>query len=437
MKKNKKTMLNKNILSEEEFLPVVQKYAHELLSQCMVVKEKDPGLKIFNKNFLGLLIANARILEDFLDDHGAKKNKTWFYFRELVAAARSFGQTGYLVAFIQKRYLGVNIELRSLKEFIQKTSEVQKSLVKALIYVLEKIEITSDKLGLRHSGSPPEFINEIDFSIKRGHLPVTLDKPNIKDDGKDIAKICSLYHNFFQEFRSMACLSGNIDCQDIKQFIPEIINEAYIRKLELEMHNIESFFDTYVNSRFKGDTDLRLVHLRNYISIPLHLLETARTWSHFYERHPKIYQELHKIIKNECILEYTMNWALCYCGKFVSYGKNLAEEILCDYTTEGTVELNIPQKMGFHLRPATLTAKVVNFYGSKVQMIVGSDKFDAASVLSITWAGGKIAREEIKKVTFVGDKRALKDLEILASVNYGEDSMGKDLPLPKELSYLR
>jgi hypothetical protein len=40
-------------------------------------------------------------------------------------------------------------------------------------------------------------------------------------------------------------------------------------------------------------------------------------------------------------------------------------------------------------------------------------------------------------VTFVGDKRALRDLEILASVNYGEDTMGKDQPLPKELSYLR
>ena len=145
----------------------------------MVVREKDPGLKIFNKKFLGLLIANTRILEDFLDDHGAKKNKTWFYFREIVAAARSFGQTGYLVAFIQKRYLGVNIELKSLKEFIQKTSEVQKSLVKALIYILEKIKITADNLGIRHSGSPPELLGEIDFSIKRGHLPVTLDKPNI------------------------------------------------------------------------------------------------------------------------------------------------------------------------------------------------------------------------------------------------------------------
>jgi hypothetical protein len=31
----------------------------------------------------------------------------------------------------------------------------------------------------------------------------------------------------------------------------------------------------------------------------------------------------------------------------------------------------------------------------------------------------------------------LRDIQILATVNYGEDTMGKDVPLPKELKYLR
>jgi hypothetical protein len=70
-------------------------------------------------------------------------------------------------------------------------------------------------------------------------------------------------------------------------------------------------------------------------------------------------------------------------------------------------------------------------------MIVGDSRFDASSVLDIQWAGGKIQKENIKKVTFVGDIRALSDLEVLADVNYGEDSMGKGVPLPKELEYLR
>jgi hypothetical protein len=84
-----------------------------------------------------------------------------------------------------------------------------------------------------------------------------------------------------------------------------------------------------------------------------------------------------------------------------------------------------------------MVAKVVQHYGGEVEMIVGDSRFDASSVLDIQWAGGKIQKENIKKVTFVGDIRALSDLEVLADVNYGEDSMGKGVPLPKELEYLR
>ncbi|MDX2501303.1 MAG: HPr family phosphocarrier protein, partial [Deltaproteobacteria bacterium] len=54
----------------------------------------------------------------------------------------------------------------------------------------------------------------------------------------------------------------------------------------------------------------------------------------------------------------------------------------------------------------------------------------------IQWAGGKIQKENLMEVVFEGDARTLKDLEILAGVNYGEDTMGKGVPLPVELKYL-
>ena len=58
-------------------------------------------------------------------------------------------------------------------------------------------------------------------------------------------------------------------------------------------------------------------------------------------------------------------------------------------------------------------------------------------MLDIQWAGGKIQKENYTEVIFEGDIRALNDIKILASVNYGEDTMGKGVPLPKELSYLK
>ena len=41
---------------------------------------------------------------------------------------------------------------------------------------------------------------------------------------------------------------------------------------------------------------------------------------------------------------------------------------------------------------------------------------------------GKIQKENILQVVFEGDTRALKDIEILAGVNYGEDTLGKGVP---------
>jgi hypothetical protein len=93
--------------------------------------------------------------------------------------------------------------------------------------------------------------------------------------------------------------------------------------------------------------------------------------------------------------------------------------------------------LGFHSRPSLLVAKIVQYYGGQVELCVGPDRFDASSVLDIQWAGGKIHKENVTEVIFEGDTRALVDIEILAGVNYGEDTMGKGVPLPKELKYLR
>ena len=50
---------------------------------------------------------------------------------------------------------------------------------------------------------------------------------------------------------------------------------------------------------------------------------------------------------------------------------------------------------------------------------------------------GAIDMEAEIRVTFVGDKRVLNDLQLLAECGYGEDNFGNNIPLPKELSYLR
>lgn len=50
---------------------------------------------------------------------------------------------------------------------------------------------------------------------------------------------------------------------------------------------------------------------------------------------------------------------------------------------------------------------------------------------------GKIDVDTELMVTFVGDKRVLADIKLLAESGYGEDKLGNNVPLPEKLAYLR
>ncbi len=58
-------------------------------------------------------------------------------------------------------------------------------------------------------------------------------------------------------------------------------------------------------------------------------------------------------------------------------------------------------------------------------------------ILTIFLASGKIDIHSDMKVTFIGDKRVLADLKILAENGYGEDKYGNNIMLPPKLPYLK
>ena len=168
---------------------------------------------------------------------------------------------------------------------------------------------------------------------------------------------------------------------------------------------------------------------------------------HFYERHlhniefkdvyKNVNEILNKLINPDILLDIAINYCLFYAWAFLSSGKKLTFEILDENINRSSIKVGIPQKRGFHTRPSLLIAKIVNHYGGQVKMLAGEGEFDASSVLDLQWAGGKIKKENIQQVIFKGDSRSLVDLKILANINYGEDLIGKSIPLPKELSYLK
>jgi phosphotransferase system HPr-like phosphotransfer protein len=367
----------------------------------------------------------------------------WYFYRELTAAVRHLSLGGYSQKHISNRL--IFYDLSDVDDFRDKGYATLDFLTNALINLAPVILEEAQRLGIP---IPDESFDPMDFP---GVSTSEILEYDIDDEDKDlqkknVVKIASDFLRISHKFDQLGFYEP-YDQEEIKAIVPAKINEVEIRRFEVLVHNLQSSFDTYVIHGGYRFGNRKLKQLRGSFSVVFHLFQMIGRLLHFYERHlleagyKNIYKQvqdrLAAIVNPEILIDHTINYGLYYACHFLSTGKDLAHEILNENIERSRIEVGIPLKLGFHSRPSLLVAKIVQHYGGQVEMVVNNDRFDASSVLDIQWAGGKIQKEDVDTVAFEGDVRALKDIEILASVNYGEDTMGKGVPLPKELKYLK
>jgi phosphotransferase system HPr-like phosphotransfer protein len=420
-------------------------FSFEYLKCILFVGQLKDTDYIFTKKLYSKLITTSHILEDFLDFHGAKKNKEWVLYRELSATVRHISLACYSQRHILNRFKFYTFEKKDYTTFRLEAMDtlkiLQESLLLAAPVILqeaERLNISIPQTGYNLSYFPGiSSVQQLDHNI---------DDFNAKDQQRtNLTRIASEFLEVVKDFEQFDFYE-RYDLNKITELIPERINEVTIRRYEMLIHNIQSSFDSYVVNSKSSPENLMLEQLRSHFSIVFHMLQVMGRLLHFYERHlhdvgfKDVYQNISNTLSNlidpDVLLDRAVNFCLFYAWKFLSSGKAVASKVLNENMETSTVEVGIPMDRGFHSRPSLLVAKIVQHYGGEVKMIVAGDVFDASSVLDIQWAGGKIKKEDIQTVQFSGDSRALGDLEVLAGVNYGEDRMGKGIPLPKELSYL-
>ncbi|WDP86130.1 MAG: HPr family phosphocarrier protein [Desulfobacter sp.] len=427
------------------FKEKVNIFSFEYLKCILFINGLESDDHIFTKKLYSKLITTSHILEDFLDFHGAKKNKDWVFYRELSATIRHLSLACYSQRHTLNRFKFYYFENSNHELFKQESMDtlkiIQDSIKLAVPVILDearRLDITTPETGYDLSYFPGISSTE--------HLAPNIDETMIKtDQRKNLTRIASEFLEVVNDFEQFSFYERH-DLKTIHTLIPETINEVTIRSYEMKIHNIQSSFDSYVVSNKVSSDTLILNQLRSHFSIVFHILQVMGRLLHFYERHlydigfKDVYKNvslsLSDLIDPDVLLDRAVNFCLFYAGKFLSSGKQVASRILNENMETSTVEVGIPKDRGFHSRPSLLVAKIVQHYGGEVKLLVGEDQFDASSVLDIQWAGGKIKKEELETVSFTGDSRALNDLVILAGVNYGEDHMGKGIPLPRELSYL-
>ena len=425
------------------FTEKVRLFSYDYLRCCNYVASFDVSRYVFTKKLYSRLISSSQLLEDFLDFHGAKNNKNWYFCREMTAAVRHLSLGCYSQKHISNRLISYGLD--DIEDFKSQGYAALDFLAGCLIKMAPVILEEALRLQIP---IPQESFEPVDFP---GIATSEMLDFDINDEApdqhkKEIVKIASELLSITANFEQLGFYEP-YDFTEILAIVPEKINEVEIRRFEMLVHNLQSSFDTYVIHGGYRYGDRKLKQLRGYISVVFHLLQMTGRLLHFYERHlheagykdtyKKVQERLAVLINPEILLDRTINYGLYYICHFLTSGKELAREILNENIERSSIRVKVPVKLGFHSRPSLLVAKIVQHFGGQVEMIVRGDRFDASSVLDIQWAGGKIQKENLSGVIFEGDTRALKDIEILAGVNYGEDTMGKGVPLPNELKYLR
>ncbi|WP_435547762.1 HPr family phosphocarrier protein [Desulfobacterium sp. N47] len=425
------------------FAKKVEIFSYDYLKCCSSLLAVEDPERFFVKKFILSFISSSQLLEDFLDYHGAKNNKNWYFYRELSAAVRHLSLACYSQTHILNRIAFYDLPV--LENFVDEGKATLAFLIETILKMAPEILEEASRLGIP---VPKETFGPVDFPsvATKDKFEYDIDDEN-KDLQKDsIVKIASEFLNIAGDLDHYSFYEP-YDISEIRSIVPSRINEVEIRHFEMLVHNLQSSFDTYVIHGGYQFGNRKLKQLRGFFSVVFHLLQIIGCLLHFYERHlhdagykslyKKSQEKLSSLIDPDTLLERTINYGLYFVCYFLTNGKDLAKEILNENIERSSIAVGIPVSLGFHSRPSLLVAKIVQHYGGQVELCLGSDRFDASNVLDIQWAGGKIQKENIKEAVFEGDVRALKDIKILAGVNYGEDTMGKGLPLPKELKYLR
>ena len=428
---------------ENSFEEKVRLFSQDYLKCCVYISDIDQPEDVFTQKLFSTLVSSSMLLEDFLDFHGAKNNKNWYLYRELSASVRHLSLAANFQKHISNRL--VFYDLEDIGDFPKEGESTLEFLTSALMKMAPVILKEARRLKIRFAET---LFSTADFpSVVTGEmLDYDIDDKDKDQQKKNIVKISSEFLNIATSFDQLKFYEP-YPHKEILAIVPSKVNEVEIRRYEMLVHNLQSSFDTYVihgGFRF-GNRELK--RLRGHFSVVFHLLQMVGRLLHFYERHlhaagykntyKKVQVRLSNLVNPKMLLDRTINYGLFYACHFLTIGIELAQQILNENIERATLKVGVPVKLGFHSRPCLLVAKIVQNYGGQVELCVGSDRFDASSVLDLQWAGGKIQKENLTEVIFEGDARTLKDIQILASVNYGEDTMGKGVPLPKELTYLK
>jgi len=509
-------------IADKDFQELIRKRAQTLLGLACYLSQCKSSDKVMVRPFLGQLFSQSLQFEELLDAYDAGNSCRWCSFRSLTAAIKLFSDVSYELLHIQHSlpaYRLLPIEL----DFVKATEEALEFTGDVLSRAAKQMVVRADQLGLT---VPSGSLREKSYTeeLPPGRLPHDCRTRRIETVSETVTLLATAFLNLAAESKDVRATSRTKP-KEYASYVQDSVSEEKLRSLELRFHNLQSLYDTYVSGTEAEDLDTDLPVLRGHISVVFHLLKTATSFAHYYERH--VNKELcdsptrfEPLVKAEELLVVLMNYSVTSISLYIDCAEHLCQRMLKRYAEVGRIEVSVPPYRGFHVRPSTLISKLVLHYGSDVRMQMDDKIYNADSSLELFRANEKINAQKrrwlaseivhlrlvqeqeqagksniesvvrsvvltlaeqsqlilyeqplqlpdepagkegtlLEKVTgemarllamgkidvnasltatFIGDKRVLADIKLLAESGYGEDKFGNNVPLPEKLGYLR
>ena len=506
-------------IADKDFQNLITKRARILLGLAHYLLQCKSSDNVMVRPFLGQLFSQSLQLEELLDAYDAGNNCRWCSFRSLMAAIKLFSDVSYELLHIQHALTAYRL-LPIERDFVKATKGAIEFTADVLSRAAKQMVVRANQLGLT---VPSDSLREKSYTeeLPPGRLPHNCWMCRIETVSETVTLLATAFLNLAAESKDVR-VASRAKPEEYASYVLDSVSEEKLRSLELRFHNLQSLYDTYVSGTKAEELDTDLPVLRGHISVVFHLLKTATSFAHYYERH--VNKELcdsptrlEPLVKAEAILSVLMNYSVIHISLYIDCAEHLCQEMLKHYTEVDRVEVPVPSYRGFHVRPATLISKLVLHYGSEVRMQMDEDDYDACSPLELFRANEKINAQKrrwlaseivrlrlvqeqvgqsdinavvrgvvltlaergklilykqplqlpdeptgkegtlLEKVTdemarllamgkidvdanltttFIGDKRVLADIKLLAESGYGEDNFGNNVPLPEKLLYL-
>jgi len=486
-------MVSAAVMTDKDFRKLITKRAMTLLGLAKHISQCQSSKEIMIRPLIGDLLSQSTQLEELLDAYGAGSNCEWCGFRSLTATIKFLSDVSYELLHIRyslPKYRLLPIE----QDFAKATEDTLEFTIGMLQETASQILNKAELLGLP---VPSKRWREESYTEELPHGTLEQHCQTRKIEiAKTVTLLTTAFLNLAVESEDVRTAS-QAKPETFASYVRDSVSEEKLRSLELRFHNLQSLYDTYVSGTEAAQIDTDLPVLRGHISVVFHLLRTATLFVHHYERH--VNKQLcdspgrqEPIVRAEVLLDVLMRYSVTHINLYIDCAEHLCHEMLKRYAEVGEIDVPVPPYRGFHVRPSTLIAKLVLHYGSAIPMELElaeevirlklaqeqNNQSDINAVVRevvLTLAGrsklilyeqplqlpeepartegtllekivdevarllamGKIDVDTKMTAKFIGDKRVLADIKLLAESGYGEDKFGNNVSLPEKLTYLR